>query len=49
MNTTALPMPMSWSMRLLERGLLPDVLIRHGIRRLLRERLAEEDQGGAEE
>ena len=48
MNTTALPMPMSWSMRLLERGLLPDVLIRHGIRRLLRERLAEEDQGGPE-
>ena len=33
------------SMRLLERDLLPDWLIRVGIRRLLRQRLAEEDRG----
>ncbi len=32
-------------MRLLERDLVPDWLIRAGIRRLLRERLAEEDRG----
>ena len=32
-------------MRLLERGLLPDALIRAGIRRLLGARLAEEDRG----
>jgi cyclopropane-fatty-acyl-phospholipid synthase len=32
-------------MRLLERGLVPDFIVRHGIRRLLRARLAEEDQG----
>lgn len=37
-----------WSLRLLERGLLPDWLIRVGIRRLLRARLAEEDRGGPE-
>jgi cyclopropane-fatty-acyl-phospholipid synthase len=34
--------------RLLERGLLPDALIRIGIRRLLRDRLREEDQGDPE-
>jgi cyclopropane-fatty-acyl-phospholipid synthase len=34
--------------RLLERGLLPDRLIRHGIRRLLADRLREEDRGGPE-
>ena len=48
MNTAAEPMPTSWSMRLLERGLLPDFLVRYGIRRLLRARLAEEDQGEPE-
>lgn len=37
-----------WSLRLMERGLLPDWLIRVGIRRLLRARLAEEDRGGPE-
>jgi cyclopropane-fatty-acyl-phospholipid synthase len=34
--------------RLLERGLVPDALVRIGIRRLLRERLVEEDRGGPE-
>lgn len=48
MNTAAVPIPMSWSMRLLERGLLPDFLVRIGIRRLLRQRLAEEDRGAPE-
>jgi cyclopropane-fatty-acyl-phospholipid synthase len=33
------------SLKLLERGLLPDRLIRFGIRRYLRQRLNEEDQG----
>jgi cyclopropane-fatty-acyl-phospholipid synthase len=32
---------------LLSRGLLPDAVVRLGIRRLLRERLREEDRGGA--
>jgi cyclopropane-fatty-acyl-phospholipid synthase len=45
MDTTADPMPQSLSMRLLERNLLPDFLVRYGIRRLLAERLAEEDRG----
>jgi cyclopropane-fatty-acyl-phospholipid synthase len=35
-------------MRLLERGLLPDFLVRFGIRRLLKARLAEENQGSPE-
>jgi len=35
--------------RLLERGLLPDWLIRLGIRRLVRQRLAEEARGGPEQ
>jgi cyclopropane-fatty-acyl-phospholipid synthase len=48
MTATALAEPVSLSMRLLERGLLPDFLIRVGIRRLLRERLQEEDRGGPE-
>lgn len=48
MNTATLPMPMSWSMRLLERELLPDFLVRFGIRRLLAARLKEEHQGNAE-
>jgi cyclopropane-fatty-acyl-phospholipid synthase len=46
MNTTALEASPSLSMRLLERGLLPDVVVRYGIRRLLRARLREEDRGG---
>jgi cyclopropane-fatty-acyl-phospholipid synthase len=48
MNTAAIDMPLSFSMRLLERGLLPDAAIRFGIRRLLRARLVEEDQGDPE-
>jgi cyclopropane-fatty-acyl-phospholipid synthase len=48
MNTATLVSPVSWSLRLLERGLLPDFLIRYGIRRLLKQRLAEEDQGSPE-
>ena len=48
MNTVTLPMPISWSMRLLERGLLPDFLVRFGIRRLLKARLVEENQGSPE-
>jgi cyclopropane-fatty-acyl-phospholipid synthase len=48
MNTAAIPTPMSWSMRLLERGLLPDALVRFGIRRLLRARLLEEHRGSLE-
>jgi cyclopropane-fatty-acyl-phospholipid synthase len=45
MDTIAEPVPTSLSMRLLERDLLPDFLVRHGIRRLLKARLAEEDKG----
>lgn len=37
----------AWYEALLERDLIPDVLIRAGIRRLLRERLREEDCGDA--
>jgi cyclopropane-fatty-acyl-phospholipid synthase len=48
MTTAAMPMPMSLSLRLLERGLLPDFLIRFGIRRLLRERLREEHKESLE-
>ena len=48
MNATTSPMPLSWSMRLLERNLLPDFLVRFGIRRLLKARLAEECQGSLE-
>ena len=48
MNTAVQPLTKSWSMRLLERGLLPDFLVRHGIRRLLKARLAEEDRGDPE-
>jgi cyclopropane-fatty-acyl-phospholipid synthase len=49
MTTSAtLHMPMSWSMRLLERGWLPDALVRFGIRRLLKARLQEENQGNPE-
>jgi len=48
MDTTAEPVPTSWSMRLLERDLLPDFLVRYGIRRLLAQRLVEEDRGDPE-
>jgi cyclopropane-fatty-acyl-phospholipid synthase len=48
MNTAALPVTTSFSMRLLERGLLPDSLVRFGIRRLLQARLVEEDRGDPE-
>jgi cyclopropane-fatty-acyl-phospholipid synthase len=48
MTTAALPVSTSWSMRLLERALLPDVLVRFGIRRLLKQRLVEEDRGDPE-
>src|SRR5215472_16283273 len=37
-----------WYTDLLERDLIPDLLIRYGIRRLLAQRLAEEDMGDAE-
>ena len=49
MNTATLSMPISWSMRLLERDLLPDVLVRFGIRRLLKARLTEEHRDNLEE
>lgn len=39
---------MGWVDRCLERGLLPDLVIRFGIRRLLRDRLRQEGRGGAE-
>jgi cyclopropane-fatty-acyl-phospholipid synthase len=48
MNTTTLSVPLSWSMRLLERNLVPDFLVRQGIRRLLKVRLKEEDRGSPE-
>ncbi len=48
MTTAALPVSPSWSMRLLERALLPDFLVRYGIRRLLKQRLVEEDRGDPE-
>jgi cyclopropane-fatty-acyl-phospholipid synthase len=48
MNSAAIPVPISWSMQLLERGLLPDSVVRFGIRRLLEARLREENQGNAE-
>jgi cyclopropane-fatty-acyl-phospholipid synthase len=38
----------SWSLKLLERDLLPDWLIRLGIRRLLLQRLRDEDKGSPE-
>ncbi len=47
-NHLALPKPTLLLDRLLEKDLLPDWLIRIGIRRLLRERLREENQGSAE-
>ena len=39
---------MKFSMSLVERGLLPDSVIRLGIRRLLEQRLLEEDKGNVE-
>ncbi|HEY1315554.1 MAG TPA: class I SAM-dependent methyltransferase [Steroidobacteraceae bacterium] len=48
MSSITVPVPISWSMRLLERDLLPDFLIRFGIRRLLKARLAEEQQDSLE-
>ena len=39
---------MKLSMSLVEKGLLPDAVIRHGIRRLLMQRLEQEDQGDPE-
>ncbi|MGE0115723.1 MAG: cyclopropane-fatty-acyl-phospholipid synthase family protein [Steroidobacteraceae bacterium] len=39
---------MKLSMSLIEKGLLPDAVIRHGIRRLLAQRLVEEDKGDPE-
>ncbi len=47
-NHLALPKPTLMLDRLLEKNLLPDWLIRTGIRRLLRERLGEENRGSAE-
>ena len=46
-NHLALPKPTLTLDRLLEKNLLPDWLIRIGIRRLLRERLHEENRGSA--
>ncbi len=48
MTTTTAPLTPSWSMQLLERGVLPDFLVRFGIRRLLRARLRAEDRGDPE-
>ena len=47
-NHRALPPPTLLLDRLLERNLLPDWLIRLGIRRLLAQRLREENQGNGE-
>lgn len=38
-----------WYKSLLEKGLIPDFMIRAGIRGLLKDRLREEDKGGAEQ
>ncbi len=48
MNSDALALPTSMSLRLLERAVLPDFLVRFGIRRLMASRLAEEDRGSPE-
>jgi cyclopropane-fatty-acyl-phospholipid synthase len=39
---------MSLALYLMERGLLPDCVIRHGIRRLLKQRLRAESRGDTE-
>ena len=41
-------LPIDWRMRLLERDLVPDFLIRRQIRTLLAQRLCEEDKGSVE-
>ena len=48
MNTAAQAAPASLPIRLLERDLLPDFVVRAGIRRLLKARLREQDRGGPE-
>jgi cyclopropane-fatty-acyl-phospholipid synthase len=52
MTTDVLPAPAvsmnSWMDRLLDKGLIPDGLIRIGIRRLLKQRLRDESAGGPE-
>ncbi len=48
MNPEHSPAPPSLSLRLLERDVLPDWLIRTGIRRLLAERLRQQGAGGLE-
>ncbi len=48
MSPTPTPDASNLEQRLLERDLVPDLLIRRGIRRLVRARLAEEDRGGPE-
>ncbi len=48
MGHPSTPTPGTLAQRLLERDLVPDALIRRGIRRLLRARLAEEDRGDPE-
>src|SRR5579862_8175758 len=48
MSAIVYPESPSLSMRLLERDLLPDWLIRMGIRRLLRQRLRQERRDGVE-
>src|SRR5690349_12582415 len=46
--TVAADAPPSFSMRLLERNVVPDKLIRRGIRKLLEQRLEEENVGNPE-
>ena len=46
--TVAAEAPARFSMRLLERNWVPDALIRRGIRKLLAQRLREEDMGNPE-
>jgi cyclopropane-fatty-acyl-phospholipid synthase len=46
LETATAAAPSSWPLELAERGLLPDLLVRLGIRRLLRQRLRQEGAGG---
>lgn len=46
--TTVAAFSSNWRMRLLERDLVPDLLIRQQIRRLLRQRLRDEEKGNVE-
>jgi cyclopropane-fatty-acyl-phospholipid synthase len=48
MNAAAMSAPASWPIRLLEHDRVPDFLIRHAIRRLLKARLAGENRGSPE-